>query len=67
MSDGVRETQCTRCMHRHICKYKEVYLKAVEAVSKVEVIENGITRTPITMLEFLNPIELDCRYEEKLN
>lgn len=58
MSEGVRQTQCTTCMHRSICKYKDLYLKVVEAVQKVTV-----DSVPITELDFLSqPIELRCKY-----
>lgn len=30
MSDGVKETMCTRCDHRNVCKFKKDYLKALE-------------------------------------
>lgn len=70
MSDGVRETQCTKCAHRHVCKYKDMYLKALETVLKTEITQhdksNGISITPITELEFLNPIELDCKHQTNL-
>lgn len=70
MSDGVRETQCTKCAHRHVCKYKDIYLRALETVLKTEVTQhddsNRIAVTPITELEFLNPIELDCKHELNL-
>lgn len=61
MSEGVRETQCTRCAHRHVCKHKEIYLEAIEAV-----LQTRVNNKPISELEFLNPIELDCKYETNL-
>ena len=27
MSDGVRETFCTKCLHREVCAYKDTYLR----------------------------------------
>lgn len=35
MSDGVKETMCTRCDHRNVCKFKEDYLKALELVKDI--------------------------------
>lgn len=31
MSGGVRETICTRCEHRDVCKHKETYLEFLKA------------------------------------
>lgn len=66
MSDGVRETQCTRCIHRTMCKYKDAYLQAIQEVQQVNIHSaegNGVRLTPITSLEFLvQPIELNCKY-----
>lgn len=34
MSDGVRETLCTRCLHREVCVYKDAYLRYLETLVK---------------------------------
>lgn len=30
MSECVKETECTKCIHRRVCGFKEDYLKALE-------------------------------------
>lgn len=30
MSECVKETECTNCVHRQVCGFKEDYLKALE-------------------------------------
>ncbi len=34
MFDGVRETLCTRCVHREVCAYKDTYLRYLERLVK---------------------------------
>lgn len=34
MSDGVRETFCTKCLHREVCAYKDTYLRYLETLVK---------------------------------
>lgn len=31
MSEGVRETSCTKCEHREVCAYKDTYLQYLKA------------------------------------
>lgn len=72
MADICKETQCTRCQHRTVCKYKETFLRAVEAVDHTimytEIIEadrqdgTAVKAQKVTSLPFLNPIELQCKY-----
>ncbi len=33
---GVRETLCTRCVHREVCKYKEDFLQRLSNVGQEE-------------------------------
>lgn len=58
MSKGVMESQCTKCTNRHVCKYRDTYLRTVETIMGVKV--DGVS---LSELEFLNPIEVDCKYE----
>lgn len=64
--DGVRETSCTGCIHRNMCKYKELYLQVIRELQEVNIHSNEegrIRLIPITSLEFLiQPIVLECRY-----
>lgn len=47
VNHGVKETLCTRCIHRKVCKYSQDYL----AVLKV--VEN---------YDFINRIYVGCEY-----
>lgn len=72
MADICKETQCTRCQHRTVCKYKETFLKAAEAVDHAvmytEIIEpdkqdgTAVKAQKVASLPFLQPIELQCKY-----
>lgn len=67
MSDCVKETACTSCRHREVCKHKENYLKVCEAVfgTKVnEPCEDGkkIRIIPITNFEFLGDVFIYCKF-----
>lgn len=67
MSEAVRETSCTSCMHREVCKHKENYLKVCEAVfdTKVnELCEDGkkVRIIPITNFEFLGDVLVSCKF-----
>lgn len=72
MADICKETQCTRCQHRTVCKYKETFLRAVEAVDHTimytEIIEadrqdgTAVKAQKVVSLPFLQPIELQCKY-----
>lgn len=33
MSDCVKETLCTRCEHRGVCKYKKDYLNILKSIN----------------------------------
>ena len=37
MSEGVRETQCTSCIHREVCCNKAAFLRAIEEIDKLYV------------------------------
>lgn len=63
MSDGVKETLCSRCIHRQVCLIKERYLKfqkqiddLYETFKKEELIESFYGTS------FIKPIELKCRH-----
>lgn len=60
---GVKETQCTRCIHREVCSFKKDFLLAQEvvdnAVYKLDIDGNGVY---IGDIPFLYPVELKCKY-----
>ena len=37
---GVKESLCTRCIHKDVCAYKHDYLDIVKAVENVTVTKN---------------------------
>ena len=49
MSDGVRETPCTCCVHRTVCKYKDDFLKAIQMTKAIN-------------YDFVSDISVTCRY-----
>lgn len=52
MIDAIKEVSCTRCLHQEVCKYKQDFLD----------ICNKIQTTPITNLDCLGGIQIECRY-----
>ena len=61
---GVKETLCTRCMHRPVCIHKDIYLCATEAVDNVTVSlpSNGAEKCTIELrnIPWIKPVELSC-------
>lgn len=37
MTEMTKETACTRCVHRQVCKHKEDFLNVVNAVNNASV------------------------------
>ena len=66
MSDCVKETLCTRCEHRNVCKYKEDYLKVVESIYNANVcFENEDGKhcmKKVTNYDFIGEIKVPCKY-----
>ena len=60
---GVKETQCTRCIHREVCSFKKDFLLAQEVVDntvyKLDIDGNGVY---IGDIPFIYPVELKCKY-----
>ena len=52
MSDCVKVTECTGCIHREVCKHKESYLKVCDAASNINV----------TLFDCIGYIEVNCKY-----
>ena len=74
MHNGVSETLCTACAHLPVCKLKETYLKAQEAVNNAsfhdEVVEDeGTSKHVITYVanvrDWLSVPRLECKYFTK--
>lgn len=67
MSDGVRETPCTHCVHRTVCKHKDDFLKAIQAVNEATVHEredNRIKMTKVVNIDCVSDISITCRYHQ---
>lgn len=67
MSDGVRETPCTHCVHRTVCKHKDDFLKAIQAVNEVTVHEredNRMKMTKVVNIDCVSDISVTCRYHQ---
>lgn len=65
MSDGVRETPCTHCVHRTVCKHKDDFLKAIQAVNEATVHEredNRMKMTKVVNIDCVSDISVTCRY-----
>lgn len=63
MSDGVKETLCTRCIHRQVCLIKERYLGFQKKVDNLyEMFKSEETIELFHDTSFIKPIELNCRY-----
>lgn len=66
MIDCVKETLCTKCEHRNVCKYKEDYLKVVESVYNAIVCfeadngKHGMKK--VTNYDFIGEIKIPCKY-----
>ena len=67
MIDARKEVSCTKCLHQEVCKYKQDFLDICNAVSSSTVnrpCEDGkkVQTTPITNLDCLGGIKIECRY-----
>lgn len=63
MSDGIKETLCTRCIHREVCLVKERYLKFQKKVDNLyEMFKSEETIESFDGTGFIKPIELNCRH-----
>lgn len=66
MSDAVKETRCTRCVHRSVCSHKNDYLAIVKTISEAYVsslLPNGtMVSKRIEDFDFIDNISVACRY-----
>ncbi len=54
MSEAIKETICTRCIHRDICKYKTEYLDTLKYVANIQ-------KSP-HYYDFIENISVNCKY-----
>ena len=69
-----KETQCTHCIHRSVCKITEDYLRINEAINRLSVAKSEqvdrdkptIRSTPIVNFDFVE-VTVSCKYYERKN
>lgn len=64
---GVKETQCTHCIHREVCSLKAEFLEAQKAIDEVylnQPCEDGkkVAMIRIRDIKYIEPVELHCIY-----
>lgn len=66
--NGVKETLCTRCYHRNICKYTEQFLAVQKKLDEVEFAISGTDETWLVKLHDIPWLEADlkCQYYRNL-
>ena len=65
MSECVKETKCTHCMHRVVCMHKSDFLRICEAVDRTKIYEkteNGHRECPISSYDCFGGVEVKCKY-----
>ena len=68
MSEGVKETICTRCEHREVCIYKLDYLNILKAIENArvsvvkETTDGGFSSKKVIHYDFISGISVGCRY-----
>ena len=69
MSNGLKETLCTHCVHRTVCKHKDDFLKAIQAINEATVHEhedgsNAVRMTKVINIDCISDISVTCRYHQ---
>ena len=68
MSEGVKETLCTRCAHREVCIYKQDFLDIIKAVENASVVrdtpDGKITSKKVIYYDFISEISVGCKYHQ---
>lgn len=67
MFEGTKETQCTRCLHKDVCIYKQDFLDICNAVFGAEVHKScddvkKVMMKKIVNFECLGDIQITCRF-----
>lgn len=66
--EAVRETCCTYCMHREVCRFKRQFLQAINAVQDAEISsmeENGVRLVRVRDLPYIAEMDLKCKHYKK--
>lgn len=63
---GVKETLCTRCIHREVCTYKQDFLDIIEVVENASVTrdtpDGEITSKKVIHYDFVSEISIGCKH-----
>ena len=65
MSECVKETKCTHCIHRAVCMHKIYFLRICEAVDRTKIYEkteNGHREHPISSYDCFGGVDVKCKY-----
>ena len=65
MSECVKETKCTHCIHRVVCMHKSDFLRICEAVDRAKIYEkteNGYREHPISRYDCFGGVDVKCKY-----
>ena len=65
MSECVKETKCTSCIHRVVCMHKLEFLRICEAVDSATIYENtdhGYREHPISRYDCFGGVDVKCKY-----
>ena len=68
MPEGVKETLCTRCVHREVCVHKLDYLNILKVVENARVSsitdtqDGGFSSKKVADYDFISGISVYCRY-----
>lgn len=62
---GVKESLCTRCIHKDVCTYKHDYLDIIKAVENTIVTRDTSSVKKAIDYDFIGTIHVSCRYYEK--
>ena len=65
MSECVKETKCTHCIHRAVCMHKIYFLRICEAVNRTKIYEkteNGHCEHPISSYDCFGGVDVKCKY-----
>ena len=62
---GCKETACTSCSHREVCKLKEEFLKAQIAVDEVTVTLDEGRFIKLRDINWISAVNLQCKHHYK--
>ena len=66
MSEYKKETACTICDHRDVCKYKLDYLKILETINNTNICfetdDGKHAVKKVTSYDFIREINVPCKY-----